>query len=265
MSHFPAKAPRGCFFGIRALLLSVLVMTGVNGCAGFFQPPPSDAAAAREVARWRGHNSDLTQFKGLFRIQIKTHDQTLSLRAALAAVRPGRLRVELLNPLGQPLSSLAGDGEQIYWVSQQDRKLYRFKQSPTALEPIIHIPIGIEAFIEALSGRPPLPAYSTARWIEAPNGTMAVGLTDRWNNPMADLRADDSGRIHELKCYSPDGSLQYEAHWMQWRPMAGYDMPVQVKVISGSGDHITWSVERLWTGLDLPPQTFVLQAPPQAP
>ncbi|MDA8141386.1 MAG: lipoprotein insertase outer membrane protein LolB [Desulfobacteraceae bacterium] len=262
--YAPIILLRGRSTAFVLLLLLLLMALCLNGCAGFFQPPASDESAAQLVAQWRGQNKELTRFKGIFRIRIQTKDQTLNLRAALAAALPDRLRVELLNPLGQPLSSLASDGAQISIVSMEDRKYYHVKQSPTALEPFIHIPIGVEALLETLCGRPALPDFTVVRWAQGDNGTKAVILKDRWNNPLADLQADDSGRIQCLRRFDPDHKIEYEAHWQEWRSIQGYDLPVQVQVKSPDGDAVTWSMERLWTNVELPPQTFVLE-PPQGP
>ena len=132
---------------------------------------PQDQGNARAVLeRLSANNHQLHSFKGLLKVAIKTETNSVSGRVALAAVVPDHIRLEWLSPLGQPLSSLAGNGETVTVLSHQDKKHHRFEQTPTALKPLINVPIGVEDLLELLSGRPVLPDFSAAQIMENPVG-----------------------------------------------------------------------------------------------
>lgn len=241
-------------------LLCLLQATAtLNGCAWLIKPPESDADARQRLSRWTGQNTELKQFKGLMRVQIQAGGQTLNGRAALAAAVPDRLRVELLNMLGQPISSLAANGNAISLHAINEGQFYHWDQSGTALERFIHVPLGIEALLEILSGRPPLPDHAAAQVPTSAAGGCAVVLKNRWNNIVADLRSDGCDRIQILQVYNNEGALRYEVRWLAWQEIAGYTLPRTVQMISGQGDQITWNVERLWSDVTLPPTIFTLE------
>lgn len=241
------------------MLLFLYTFLALNGCAWLIAPPESDPTAAQYLTRWTEHNAGLKQFKGLLRVQIKAEGQTLSGRAALAGIIPDRLRVELLHTLGQPITSLAGDGTTIRVHAVSEGRFYRWDQTSKALERFIHVPLGIEALLEILSGRPPLPAYAAAQMDGETEDAGDLVLKDRWNNVAADLRGDAEGRIRMFRSLDIEGGLQYEVHWDAWQEVAGYNLPRTVRMTSGRGDQVTWTLERFWPDVEIPPATFVLE------
>ncbi|MBI5064198.1 MAG: DUF4292 domain-containing protein [Desulfatitalea sp.] len=241
------------------ILLFVSVLLILNGCAWLIAAPESDSAARQHLSRWTEHNAGLKQFKGLLRVQIKAEGQTLNGRAALAGIVPDRLRVELLNTLGQPITSLGGDGTTIRVHAVSEGRFYRWDQSGTALERFIHVPLGIAALLEILSGRPPLPAHAAAQMSAETEDACEIVLKDRWNNAVANLQCDGDDRIRMFQAFDIEGILQYEVHWEAWQVVAGYSLPRTVRMTSGRGDQVTWTMERFWPDVEIPPATFVLE------
>ncbi|MFZ1983918.1 MAG: DUF4292 domain-containing protein [Desulfatitalea sp.] len=248
---------------IRSILFCLLCLlqaaATLNGCAWRIKPPEDDADARQWLSRWTGQNTELKQFKGLMRVQIQAEGQTLNGRAALAAAVPDRVRVELLNMLGQPITSLAGNGTVISLHAINEGQFYSWDQSGTSLERFIHIPLGIEALLEILSGRPPLPDHVAAQVPTSATGGCAVVLKNRRDDIVADLRSDGCDRIQTLKVFNSEGALRYEVRWLAWQEIAGYTLPRTVQMLSGQGNQITWNVERFWSDVTLPPATFILE------
>ncbi len=245
--------------GVVAIIICYLVTA--SGCAWLIKPPDEDIAAKQCVSQWRGQNVTLQNFKGLLRIRIKTQTSAMSARAAIAANMPDKLRVELLSPIGQPLSSLVSNGSTISFLSAQDQKFYRINQSKTALEPIIHIPIGVDDLIEILVGRPPIPDYYAAQVTEGQNNACPVTLKDRWHNVLGLMSSDDTGRIQSMYMNGTDGSLQYEVQWSAWRRFNNFMLPGQVSALTGSGDRIDLQWDRIWTDIPVPDNIFILENP----
>lgn len=252
----PESSPAARLFRM-ALLGTVIAAT--QGCAWLVRPPLEDAAARQRVAHWVAHNADLGPLKGFMRIQIEAGGETARGRAAWAAAPPDRLRLEWLNPLGQPLLSLAGDGRTITLYSFADRKFHRFAQSPKALERMIQVPAGIEDLLDILAGRPPVPAGAIAR--AAPAQACGVVLESRWHVRLAELQAEACGRIQSMSLYDAGGEIQYRVFWLEWQTIQGYDLPRKVRVTSGAGDGLTMMVERIWIDAAMPEETFVITPP----
>jgi outer membrane biogenesis lipoprotein LolB len=253
-SATPATPIRFSFilFGLTAFLV-------LNGCAWLMAPPQSDPEATQHLTRWAEHNAGLKRFKGLLRVQIKAQGQTLNGRAALAGIIPDRLRVELLQTLGQPITSLVGDGTTIRVHAVSEGRFYQWDQTGSALERFIHVPVGIDALLEVLSGRPPLPAYVAAQMDAKTEDARDIVLKDRWNSVVAAVQCDAEGRIRTFRSVDVEGVAQYEVHWDAWQQVAGYDLPRTVRMISGRGDQVTWTLERFWPDVEIPPGTFVLE------
>jgi outer membrane biogenesis lipoprotein LolB len=203
-------------------------------------------------------NADLKQFKGLMRVRIQIPGRSISGRAAFAVAFPGRLRLELLNPIGQPLIRLASDGQTITIVNVPDHNIHHLKQTANALERLVGVPLSIGDLTDVLVGRPPLPDYAAAQ-IPVSGQPCEVALKSRWNVLLSDLRSDTCDRINMMEVYNTQGELQYTIHWIQWQSVQAYVLPRQLRISSPGGVRIDLSIERIWPAPSLPPSTFVLQ------
>jgi hypothetical protein len=86
-----------------------------------------------------------------------------------------------------------------------------------------------------------------------------IVLKDRWNNVVAALQGDADGRIRMFRFLDIDGVPQYEVYWDAWQQVADYTLPRTVRMISGNGDQVTWTLERFWPDVEIPPATFILE------
>jgi outer membrane biogenesis lipoprotein LolB len=204
----------------------------------------------------------MLNFKGLLRMSLKTGDQNFSGRAAWATAMPDRMRVELLNMLGQPMTSLAGDGQHLTLISHTDQRFYRMRQTRTALENLVHIPIGVQELNQLLAGRPPLPDFEAVQLSsrQKANGTL-LDLKNRWHSTLAQLHLDDSNQLSALKVFKPDGNLLYQIRWLQWQVVSGSSVPRRLQLDAPDGQHLEILIERFWANVDLPPDVFKLSDP----
>lgn len=249
----------------RKPIYSVLLMMGVvlfSGCAHLW-PPPQDEFHARQILEnLTGSNPGLTQYKALAHIRLESKDGILSGRLAMAAVLPHKLRVEWLNMMGQPSTSIAGDGQTISIWSAADHKLRHFRQSPGALARLIQIPIGIEDFQNIVIGRPPLPADTAVQLKGIQNDVEILALMNRWRREVAIIRVDRAtDRVLAMQALNGHGRLQYETRWLQWRKFGRYLVPTQMVMESGSGQRLRLTIDRFWPDAAVPSSTFELTPP----
>jgi outer membrane biogenesis lipoprotein LolB len=246
-------------------LRPAILMIGVfllSGCAHLL-PPPRDEPPARQVLeRLVENNTGLTQFKALGQIRLESTDGYRSGRVAMAAVMPRKLRADWLNMMGQPLTSLAGDGKTIRIWSPTDAKVHSLHQSPGALAKLIRIPLGIEDFQNILIGRPALPPYSAVQFKESRDDVDILCLKNRWRKEVATIRIERStGQIIAMQVFDGHGHLRYETRWLQWRRQGKYLLPGKITLESDARDRLSLTVDRFWPDADIAPSIFVLKPP----
>jgi outer membrane biogenesis lipoprotein LolB len=240
-----------------ACMLAVLI----TGCTALWKPPVDDARARFLLGRLAVQNDKLKQFKGLAKIRMEAPGAIHSGRIAYAAVRPDKLRVELLNTLGTPLDSLAGDGEYITIRSHVKHKHFRMRQSHRALEGVLQLPLGLEDLLLLLSGRVPLPVHAAATIAEPDGPLEVVVLKSRWHAVVARLRFDArSHQIRGLASYDGKGALQYDIQWHQWKKIKGFTLPAKVAIESASHQRLLLWMDRFWPNPAIAPSIFVLDA-----
>ena len=249
---------------IRPLRPAVLIICVflLSGCT-YLLPPPRDELPARQVLERLVHNNaGLTRFKALGQIRIASPDGYRSGRVAVAAVMPRKLRADWLNMMGQPLTSLAGDGETIRIWSPADAKIHSLRQSPGALGKLIRIPLGIEDFQNIIIGRPALTSYCAVQFKESRDDVDILSLKNRWREEVAIIRIErPTGRILAMQVFDGHGRLRYETRWLQWRKQGKYLLPGKIIVESDARDRLSLTVDRFWPDSDVSPSVFELKPP----
>lgn len=239
-------------------ICTILALVLINGCAAMLKAP-SDDDARRVLDRVMAVNKGLDQFKGLANFRMESEGRSQSGRIAFAAVTPDKMRIELLNAMGAPLTSLSADGERISVVSYVDQKRYRFRQSRTALEAIIKIPMGIEDLQSLLAGKVPLPSYSFARLMDGSNPDDILVLKNRWRGTVANLEVDRVDcRIKTLRKFDAEGELQYQIQWLQWKRVGAYRVPSKLVINTPAHQRLIVNMGRFWPNAEVAPSTFLL-------
>jgi hypothetical protein len=241
----------------------ILCALFLSGCTHLLPPPQDDLPARGVLGRLVDNNVGLTDLKALGHIRLESSEGIRSGRVAMAAVVPGKLRADWLNTMGQPLISLAGDGENIHIWSSGETEVHRLRQSPRALMKLIRIPLGIEDFQSIILGRPPLPSHAAAQLKESCNDADVVSLKNRWNKEVATIRVDrHTGRLLSMQVFNGHGRLRYETQWRQWRRKGRYLLPVKITMSANVDDRLSLTVDRFWPDTGVPPSAFVLKPPP---
>lgn len=236
------------------------------GCATLWGPPREDPEARMIISSLLQQNVQLTRYKALANVTIQANGRALSGRVALAAHLPDKLRLEWLSALGQPLTRLAGDGRRISIEVSGEPEIRRFSQTPDALEPLIHIPIGIEVLQSLATGRIHLPEFASAQVLRRDPQRVVVVLKDRWHRSLVEIDTEPvTHRMLRLECIDRDGATVYTIHWRQWQHSGTYTIPKRVELTAASHDRLTLSMARFWPDADVPPSAFQLTGPAQRP
>lgn len=241
---------------IIVLMCCMILFSIVSGCGHFFSVLEDHPLARQLLEQLNSANGDLTRFKGIARLKMIDNGQTTSGRIALAALLPDKIRVALLNPLGQPVTSLSGNGKYISIFLHNENKNYHVRQSAAAIERLIHIPIKVEDLQEILLGRVPVPTDNVVQ-VESSKGNIDIlAVMKQWRGVVSKLVVDRStSRVLSMESFNKHGNLKYSVHWSSWRTNGIYNIPHQV-ILKSQGRQLTISMDRFWPNADMPPSFF---------
>lgn len=237
------------------------MLVWTQGCAWLVAPPMEDGQARAAFNRLMAHNSRLARFKGVLQARVDAQGRSFSGRVAVAAAVPNQLRMEWLSPLGQPLTSMAGNGKTLTIMSYTDNTYHTFRQTPTVLKNLINVPIGLEDLLTLLTGRPVVPEKLHA--VQDIENTVSSGfrLKNRWRHTLADMHTGPDGRLSDEQVYDSEGNLLYRIHWRQWQTIQGYLVPKRLSIATATGDSVDITIHRLIPEADLAPSIFKLSPP----
>jgi outer membrane biogenesis lipoprotein LolB len=249
----------------RLLCFALILFQGaiLAGCAHLLPGPQDQPEARRLLDQIRSNGKAISSFKGLARIRMASNGRVMSGRIAIAAAAPDKMRVEWLNPMGQPVTSMNADGQHITLFSRIDNTCRRFHQSATGLAPLIHIPIGINDLYDILIGSVPLPQDAFVQFKQDLSASDTLVLNNRWHRTIADIQVDLTGpRPQFMRIFDGQGELGYEIQWLRWRhDGSGYDLPVRIDFRKDDGQRLTLTVERFWPNEKIPPSVFSADHP----
>lgn len=245
----------------------LLLYLALTGCATLTKVPTQDPLALQLVEDLKQTNRNLKQFKALAQVRFELERVLQSVHSmAMAAELPGRMRVEVLSTVGQPLTSLVADGTTLHIRPHGKKRIYHLHQSATVMEHLIHIPMGVEQLQGALIGRPELDGETYAQLVKQTGSRVTVALKNRWRDLQALLIFDtDNGSIQSIERFGEQGESLYRVNWIQWRQEGQYQVPRKLLVETDAGEQVTVNIRRFWPDVALSPGTFVLKDAHQIP
>jgi outer membrane lipoprotein-sorting protein len=92
----------------------------------------------------------LHSLAGFAEVDIKARGRAESFQAALIAELPNRLRIQILDDLGQERAVLVANGREVMWWDRREGTQKILPQDPQALKKTLRLPIGLEEFVNAL-------------------------------------------------------------------------------------------------------------------
>jgi outer membrane lipoprotein-sorting protein len=134
-----------------------LVAAGVALASCVRVPPPDLSADPQELlAQVERHQAGLRSVSGSARISVDAPGLRGRARALVAAERPGRIRMELLDFLGNPAATLvASDGRFILFDARR-ASWYRGEATAENLARLLPVPLSAEDLAAVLCGAAPL-------------------------------------------------------------------------------------------------------------
>ena len=246
-----ALAPFGR--NIVILLIACLIL---SNCSRFVKMPVDDPQAKALVDRVVEANGDLKTIKGIGHLRFSTADNALTARIVWAVDLPDKIRIDMVTPLGQSSPMFIADGFTVTFFAGE-KSARHLKQRQNALEPIVHVPVGIEFLTALLAGRLPSLSNVATRMRVNENGVDDIEFLDRWSMIVGRLAIDQMDQ-HPMEYYhyGPDGTIQYQISWRFWEVIQEYSLPRHIEITSADGTVLALQTQRYFCNPDLSDDLF---------
>jgi outer membrane lipoprotein-sorting protein len=250
----------------------LLVLLTLCGCS-WFNPPNDrltmdfsnqlrpDEALFLLLARDRTDAAPRT-FKGVGTIKWRYRGQPQTARAALAGAVPNKLRIEILAATGQPVISLATDGDSLYLLSHSDQRYMATKPGRLPLSRLVTVPVKVDEITALLCGRPPPFQYQKASISTDGDGQgYILTLKQKWGAGLQKLyMTHPDGHIRWLEMYA-EKKMIYRADFKKMQTVQGFRVPDQLTLTDANGTQLWLEIDRYWPDASLTPDLFVLKPP----
>ena len=289
MKYSPFTRRLGTLF-----FIGVFFLSACSTIAPMVPGGPGDLKTLSEageiVSYLKNQNLHLKTFKGMGRITfLENGKKDLTTRVAWAGSVPDRLRVVLRSVSGQPVVSVASDGQWIYLVDHTRGKFYKKHSKDSTMKRFFSIPVTPEDIVHLLAGRVSVDKYDSAAVLrnngspgpmsgspsscrtavsnqEAPcepeDGYILV-LKKGWGGNTCQKIYLDANRkqVRKVENFYLTGDLKYRAEFKTMQDIDGYRIPSRLVLTADDGSGFQLDVDRYWTGVSVSPSLFVLTPP----
>lgn len=229
-------------------------------------PMDSEEIEAKALLESIGRlNKTLKTFKGIGSVNLSDRKGSpRSARVAWVGTDNGKVRIEVLGITGQPIASLASDGEWFYlYLSSEGRFHKRRINGAASLEPILSIPIKSDDVMTFIAGRVPVRAHTQARITRDHGGDGHVlTLKNRWARHVEKIYLDDTKeRIWKVEIFDPSGAVSFRVILEDFRVIERYHIPTRLCLSNDNGMNTILVVEKYWTNIPVLSSMFELSTP----
>jgi hypothetical protein len=274
--------------------IGVFFLSACSTIAPMVPGGPGDLKTLSEageiVSYLKNQNLHLKTFKGMGRITfLENGKKDLTTRVAWAGSVPDRLRVVLRSVSGQPVVSVASDGQWIYLVDHTRGKFYKQHSGGSTMKRFFSIPVTSDDIVNLLAGRVSVDNYDSAAVLrnngspgpmsgspsscrtavsnqeepcEPEDGYILV-LKKGWGgNTCQKIYLDASRKqVRKVENFYLTGDLKYRAEFKIMKDIDGYRVPSRLVLTTDDGSGFQLDVDRYWTGVSVSPSLFVLTPP----
>jgi outer membrane lipoprotein-sorting protein len=240
--------------------------------------------AEKIISTIENQNLELKTFKGVGNIKFRRNKKKdVAGRIAWIASAPDRIRIVLSSISGQPMVSVASDGQWLYLNSHSSGDFYRKPATASSMRRLLTVPVKTEDMVDILAGRVPIHSYasvvltdnrsyvyntdghrvSTTNKSEgsSQNGYVLV-LKERWGDILEKIYLDGKKQnVQKVEMFNPSGTLAYRVEFDRMQVINGYRIPSRLRVSNNDGSDFHLDVDRYWVDAVAPPSVFVLTPP----
>jgi len=245
---------------------------------------PIALEAEKTLSTLKNQNLKLKTFKGVGNIKFRgSKKKDVAGRIAWVASAPDRIRISLSSVSGQPMISVASDGQWLYLISHSSGDFYKKPATASSMKRLFTIPVKAEDMVDILAGRVPIHSYDSAvltdnrsqvystegHMVSTRNGGEGSGqngyvlvLKKKWGDILEKIYLDEKKKnVHKVEMFDATGTLAYRVEFDGMRAINGYRVPSRLLISNSDGSGFQLDVDRYWPDASVSPSVFVLTPP----
>lgn len=195
------------------------------------RPPPD---LSREpgplLAEVRAAQARVQRVSGEARVKVEAKGMrtAVAVREFIAAEKPDRLHVEVLDFFGNVGAVLASEGGRFQLYDAKERVFYRGEATPENLARLVPLPLPAEELVTILCGSAPLLERPVD--VEVRDGALVLSLES--DGRAQELRVGDKAAVERASVVSvaPRGAPAYSLDFDAFRSFAGGRFPGEVRL-----------------------------------
>lgn len=244
------------------LLIPLCVL--LSSCAQYRKPHPAghrvlSADPHAVLTLIRGCNEEITRFKGIGKATFEADSPLRHARVAWMGADPEMLRIEILNPTGQPLLRMSADEHFLYLQSIVDQTYYKTDDRSLDMKDLIAVSIHFDELFALLKGCIPLPPHDAAIELTESSGETILEVNEGWLGPTSKIYIDESGAsFYKLERFDVFGNLLYRVEFSAYQVIDNHKIPHKIRLANGDGIGLTLSIDRFWVNIPVEKSAFTL-------
>jgi outer membrane lipoprotein-sorting protein len=238
-------------------------------CASLVERAPEKTKPAVEIdaqgliAAIQSNNDTLETFKGIGKIKLSQKGKIQGARLYWIGSDPGRLRLEILTITGQPIASLASDGDWVYLNIHDRQRFYRKRTTDASLKNIVSIAVKSSDVLDLLAGRIPVRLHNHATVVKNESGEGYILLLKKGSKRVLErIYLDEPQKmVQKIEVLNINGSLGFRAIFEKMQIVNGYSVPSVLKIVNDEGVSFQLNVEKYWANVPISSSVFTLRPP----
>ncbi|WP_242347050.1 DUF4292 domain-containing protein [Anaeromyxobacter terrae] len=223
MPAVPSRRSRGA----AAVLVAALALAA---CLPRRPPPDLSRDPGALLAQVRAAQARVQRVSGEARVKVEAKGMRsgVTVREFIAAEKPDRLHVEVLDFFGNVGAVLVAEGGRFQLYDAKERVFYRGEATPENLARLVPLPLPAEDLVTILCGSAPL--LGTPVDVDVRDGVLVLSLEG--NGRAQDVRVGDKAAVERASvvAVAPGAAPAYSLDFDGFRPLTGGRFPGEVRL-----------------------------------
>ena len=201
----------------------------VVGCGGTIPRPDNYSAdPERLLVAIQDRDAAVKSITAELAVEVWLKNDRIKGRQMMAADSDGRLRIDVLTPFGQPLSTLVSDGARIILYSMRERRVLIGPATPENLNRLIPIQLSPEELSKLMRGVTPLIKHQDASvsW-QSDRGRYVLTVTAGSVRQVVEMEPEHL-RVTSIEKYSDEQKI-YQAKLGQYTGTGDAILPRRIR------------------------------------
>jgi outer membrane lipoprotein-sorting protein len=157
-------------------------------CSGIPRPADYSDSADRLMKSIQTRGDAFQSLSAELDVEIWQKDERIRLKQLMAVSQNGRLRIEVLSPFGNPMTTLASDGSRLMIFDAQKGRFFLGAATAEALGQLLPVSMSPQELSSLLRGSIPIIVHESSRvsWLES-RGRYELELTAKGRSQKVEL------------------------------------------------------------------------------